>query len=645
MKLLIDDDLDDLHVCLMAKKKRKASAGAATTARNASAGCANSEDTAQLEPAQETSGESNHVQLQSPHQDMTDDGQASQEDIAAIAPAHQSNTVAPGQLHQAEQQQEQEQQNESPLTQAEATKVLERFFTVLFMANVAVHLALKPLCGSHDVTVDIIETALQQAGLPGSLVPIERRAFQAITTTAPVSQSDTLSNTSSDHLAARDSSSSSDIDIQQLVDQASAIAFRIEMCELQLRSAVLDAGTRGAAKARVDVQRIVARLTAAAQSPASTRITSSAFERVLEEKLGLTPGSFLVRVVFARIAGRAFARSFPRELEAERSAFTEALERFCVHRPLSLDSVEGQLRQLVTAHPDLRATFRALDVDGSGTISASEFVTFLQREAKMMYHEAVLTAFIKRFDVDGDGTLNYNEFVEFVRPKTFGVQVLSPFGMFYLALDRLERMRDVVEKIRTRLFWLQHNDLFAVASAASSATARARTQSAGSRTNGSASTAVAPTTKLKVTDRFVLTHHFGTMRLQYAPDDTVVSVLANGELVVLVLESDERSSDTARAGSARCAVAPPPPQFTYRLKPSTKRDVPLLFSTTAMLASEHDAQQDPYETKAASAARRTSTQTDAGARVRSSIRAASIASSSKARSIASASAMSDDAMI
>lgn len=448
-------------------------------------------------------------------------------------------------------------------TPDEAKRVLERFFTVLVMANLAVHVTLKPFCGQR-IPMDKVEALLQQAGLVCDLLPIEVKAFRSV---AP-----------SDHR------NGEEVDVQSLFDQASAIAFRVEMCELQIRAAILEHATGSkAAKAKIDVQRTITRLVSHLPAEASAQITSRQFESILEEKLGLTPGSFLAKIVFARIIKRPFQRSFPRVLGEAKAAFCEALEGFCVYKPLSLDSVEGQLRQLVIKHPNLLAAFQQMDLDGSGTISTPEFVVFLQREGQMHVPDDVLKAFIKRFDIDGDGTLNYEEFIEFVRPKQFGIHVLTPFGMFYLALDRLDKMGNVVEKIKTRMFWMQHNDLSARTSAASSnapaIAARTKAEAASTQRNQ-------PISKLNGTDRFVLTHHFGTVRLEFEPKDQIVNVLANGELVVLILCNEEQSM-TAK-GSGRDAHHPLPP-FEYRLKPTSKRNLLPLFSTTEMLKQQQSA--------------------------------------------------------
>lgn len=540
----------------MKKKKRKAAA-----ARKASgdAGSAAQEpqrqEAADLSPA-ENSGSLSHV-ADNDAKNESDHGGATDTDTLQLSSSDQlQQNDQPNAAHGTNSDAQ-----DVLFTPQEATKILERFFTVLLMANIPARLALKPFCGQH-LTPGKIEEVLQQAGLPNDLVPTELKAFRSLATT--------------------NSCSPDAVDGQLLFDQVSAIAFRVEMCELQVRAAVLEysAGAK-TTKAKVDFQRTIAKLTSHLPST-NSQVSSTDFERLLEEKLGLTPGSFLVKITFARITGRPFQRSFPKVLDASKAQFCEAFERFCVNKPLSGESVEGQLRQLVIKFPDMRAAFQQMDLDGSGTISMPEFVAFLQREGAMCFPENVLTAFIKRFDFDGDETLNYDEFIEFVRPKQFGVNVLSPFGMFYLAVDRLEKMRDVVEKIKTRLFWLQHNDLFAVASAVSSASAVA---AATARTNGAAQV---PTVKLKVTDRFVLTHHFGARRLAFEPTDPIVNVLANGELVVLILTKDDDQQQNSSATNSRNlysqnATVPPLPPFEYRLQPMTKRNLPPLFSTTEMV--------------------------------------------------------------
>lgn len=342
------------------------------------------------------------------------------------------------------------------------------------------------------------------------------------------------------------------VDVRALMELASAATFRVEMLEFQIRQAIINKAINKS-RAAVDVQRAVSKL-ASHLSDDTTAVSAMDFEAMLEEKLGVTSGSsVLCRVVFARITRQPFAQTLPKSLKCPRSAFFAALELFVADKPLSMEFVEGQLRHLVSTHVDLRSSFRALDVDSSGSITLDEFVSFLQREAQMDYPRDVIAAFIERFDVDGDGTLSYEEFVDFVSPKQFGIQVLTPFGMFYHASDRREPMGEIVAKIKTRMFWMQHNDLFSTSS----------------------HPVHKPPLKLKVTDHFILTHHYGTLRLRYKASDPIAKVLKNGEMVVLV-----REPDVAMKLTGDGEVEEKVPAFEYRLKPKTKRSIPPLMTMT-----------------------------------------------------------------
>lgn len=465
----------------------------------------------------------------------------------------------------------QESVQEPAFTREKAVDVVERFFTVLIMAHISPQVVLRPAnaIDGQPLTIEQFEQSMRETGLEQfELVPTEIRALRVF-----------------------QNEQGRGLDIKALCDQANAITFRVEMCEFQLRSAVCTDKTSSGkpTRGKLDVQRVVRRLLAnipAESDDNAGSITSKQFEVLLATKLAVTPGSFLTKIMFARIIRRPFQRNFPRMLEASRDTFCESLELFCTETPLSMDCVEGQLRALVTRHPDLRRAFQDLDTDASGSISSQEFITFLQREAQLQVPEDTLGDFLKRFDVDGDGSLSYEEFAEFAHPKQFGIQVLSPFGLFYLGVNRLESMRNVVDKIKTRLFWLQHNDLLAGAPSSSS-TSAARTPTLPSYPNSqpTATSGRQPRLKLKVTKQFILTHHFGTLRLQYKPSDRVCSVLSNGEMVVLLMVSDNSPEDTAANSNnvRRTELSLP---FEYRLKLTSKRRIPALFSSTQTMAQQ-----------------------------------------------------------
>ncbi|DBA00995.1 TPA: hypothetical protein N0F65_006256 [Lagenidium giganteum] len=429
-------------------------------------------------------------------------------------------------------------------TTDEAWQVLDKFFTVLLMANISPLVLFKRLSG-QSLPVDAIAAVFADIEPPIVLVPTERKALMTLAT--PQCASD------------------GPIAIDALVNRASSFVFRIELTEYQVRAAITDRAM-AKSKAKCDFQRAILKLLAHLPSAPDTPVTSKQMETLLEEKLALKPGAFLTRVLFARIVRRPFQRSFPPELQTTRQILSETLEAFCQATPLSLDCVEGQLRHLVTKHTDLRAAFRALDADGSGTLTVPEFVAFLRQEAQMQFPDEVLHAFIKRFDLDGDGTLSYDEFVEFVRPRPFTLQVLSPFGMFPMALAGTEPMAQVVAKIHSRLFWLQHNDLFATAAKSD-----------------------APNARLKVTDQFLLATDCGFSLLRYSPDTAVADCVQNGELIVLLAQSSSNAPTTTRTTkSASPSVRtedPRVPEFQYRLKPSVKRPIPMLHS--GILLMEH----------------------------------------------------------
>jgi hypothetical protein len=149
-----------------------------------------------------------------------------------------------------------------------------------------------------------------------------------------------------------------------------------------------------------------------------------------------------------------------------------------------------------------------------------------------------------------------------------------------------------------------------------------------------------------VTDRFILTHHFGALRLEFQANDPIMSVLANGELVVLVLCKDEhtstmtaRSDEGGRVDSSQRSLLLLP--FEYRLKPTTKRNLPPLFSTTEMLQQQGLRQQQQASSLEVTATRSANTRKLSAVSVQklSASRRPSIASNTSSRSSSSSSSM------
>ncbi|RLO02082.1 hypothetical protein DYB28_012807, partial [Aphanomyces astaci] len=139
--------------------------------------------------------------------------------------------------------------------------------------------------------------------------------------------------------------------------------------------------------------------------------------------------------------------------------FVHCLDRFVRNVQFDTLSVEGVFRSLVQ-DTDFERGFRAIDADGSGSLSLAECTKYLQTSHQVAFPPAVLQDFLRRFDRDGDGSLNLDEFMACCRPKQHtGVHVLSPYGFFYMTTDPMELVADVVARIHKRLFWLQHNHL------------------------------------------------------------------------------------------------------------------------------------------------------------------------------------------
>lgn len=535
-----------------AKRRKKKALAAENAGASAADGSDQHEDAAQEVPGMSEAAES------PPTSDQQTTDPPSYAPVALEAQTDSDPQAEPEANHDADPPQREQDgltDEQQFVTPADVKRVLQRFFTVLLMANLSPHSALKPLCG-QPVRVDDIERALQDSGWESKLLPIESAAILS---------------------SAADGKA---VDAQKLFDLAGAAAFKVELCEFQIRAQMRAKTTGKASRGKVDVQRIISRLVAGHLAPDAQVVTSAQFESLLEQKLGLATGKWLANVVFARVIRRPFQRSFPPVLEACRLAFIEAMERFCVLAQFSLECVEGQIRELANKHTDLRKAFEAMDSDNSGAISADELIAFLRQEAHMDFPADVLRAFIERFDTDGNGMLDYREFVDFVRPKQFGIQVLSPFGLSYLPLDRLAMMKEVVETVRTRMFWLQHNDLLAKTAADAR---KPRTRASASRGGATDKQQNAPT-KLKVTEQFQLTRHFGTLPLVFDDKAAVASVLDNGELVVLVSADSSATTTTNSSELLRMHRPQAVPEFEYR--PSVKRSIPPLFAHATLLKSE-----------------------------------------------------------
>ncbi|RQM24649.1 hypothetical protein B5M09_006382 [Aphanomyces astaci] len=97
--------------------------------------------------------------------------------------------------------------------------------------------------------------------------------------------------------------------------------------------------------------------------------------------------------------------------------FVHCLDRFVRNVQFDTLSVEGVFRSLVQ-DTDFERGFRAIDADGSGSLSLAECTKYLQTSHQVAFPPAVLQDFLRRFDRDGDGSLNLDEFMACSRTET-----------------------------------------------------------------------------------------------------------------------------------------------------------------------------------------------------------------------------------
>ncbi|KDO19393.1 hypothetical protein SPRG_15134 [Saprolegnia parasitica CBS 223.65] len=286
---------------------------------------------------------------------------------------------------------------------------------------------------------------------------------------------------------------------------AATKAFVLELYEFQLRKAILEKATKLRGKA--DVPRTLLQLL----PDATSSFEPANLNTLAVEKLGLPHSPYWVlHCVVGRIARAPFEKAALKTPPSYPWAvFRRHLGQFVARAAFDPDSVEGALRSLVRA--DAVQGFRAIDTDGSGTLSVDECTAYLHAQHFAGFPRSVLRDFIARFDRDGDGTLNVDEFVAVCRPKEqFGLQVVTPFGSFYMATTPTTLVKDLVPKIHKRMFWLQHNHMLG---------------NADMSTSGKMLVSV---------DRFVIQRHFGALPLEYTASDTVQTILVPGELVVVM---------------------------------------------------------------------------------------------------------------
>ncbi|KAG9414265.1 hypothetical protein AC1031_013460 [Aphanomyces cochlioides] len=304
------------------------------------------------------------------------------------------------------------------------------------------------------------------------------------------------------------------LDCLRIHDFAMAKVFAVELVEFQLRKAIRDRAAKKT-RGRCDVFRCVRDLVGDQVDP----ITPETLLQIAVGKLGLACPAWAAQCIFCRVLAAPRAQMCPPK------HFVHSLDQFVcnVHFDESV-SVEGVIRELARTR-DMEQSFRAMDVDGSGALSIAECTAFLHGRG-VDFSKTVLEEFLQRFDRDGDGSLNLDEFLACCRPKQhFGVHVLSCFGFFYMPMDPTERMVDAVTRIHKRLFWLDHN--YRVLSQASSKA------------------------KQFTVANVQFWRHFGTLRLDYKPTDSVQATLMPGELLVAV------------DSSKRYAVQRPPPLRPY----------------------------------------------------------------------------------
>ncbi|ETV76256.1 hypothetical protein H257_09745 [Aphanomyces astaci] len=381
-----------------------------------------------------------------------------------------------------------------------------------------------PSASSHPL--DTFLSTLQQANV--ALKPVE---VSALRTSFPPTPEPPLT-------------SAPCLNVTLLVDSVATKLFPIELLEFQLRKAVVAKATK--TRGKCDVFKALNQLFDT-PTTTDTSVSVALWRSILVEKLALSCPVWVVQCVFCRILAAPLAEMSPRV------HFVHCLDRFVRNVQFDTLSVEGVFRSLVQ-DTDFERGFRAIDADGSGSLSLAECTKYLQTSHQVAFPPAVLQDFLRRFDRDGDGSLNLDEFMACCRPKQHtGVHVLSPYGFFYMTTDPMELVADVVARIHKRLFWLQHNHLLGASPGPN-----------GKDNAAKDNFSLPPKHKLTVDPaKISICRHFGALPLTYTKaSDTVQSCLSNGELLVLFETTDtdnQGKSPTRLTCKERHAVQRPPP--------------------------------------------------------------------------------------
>ena len=109
---------------------------------------------------------------------------------------------------------------------------------------------------------------------------------------------------------------------------------------------------------------------------------------------------------------------------------------------------------------DAGAAFARLDTDGSGVLPRDLFASAVQ-ECGAAPAAFLLDAIAERFGRDsGRGRLagiDYQGVLRFGRPTQLHLSVMTPFGLFAVAMKPEESVAALRKKVAKRLFWQQHN--------------------------------------------------------------------------------------------------------------------------------------------------------------------------------------------
>ncbi|OQR95632.1 hypothetical protein THRCLA_07703 [Thraustotheca clavata] len=283
--------------------------------------------------------------------------------------------------------------------------------------------------------------------------------------------------------------------------------FPVELGEYQLRKALIEKATK--LRGKCDINRMLNSLVST-----ESIVNLAAFESILVEKLAIELANWVLRCLYSRLLLVPYTTGGCNLPIVQGKVFIKALERFCKNSQFTADTVEGALRKLLT-QSDLINKFREIDTDGSGTISLEECTAYLHGQ-HLDFPQAVIKEFLKRFDRDGDGMLGVDEILLFIRPKAqFGIQVLTPFGMFYMPAEPTEMVEQLVQRIHKRMFWLQHNHML-----------------------GNANSTKSKKMLISV-DGFCIRKHFGALAFEFKKGDIVHNMLSNGELLVLMEKNQD----------------------------------------------------------------------------------------------------------